>query len=340
MGDFLTMTIGRSSLFAIALSILWGLLLLLLNYFGEVDTVLNSYLRADSFKKLFDTAVIRKGEFPGKFKEFSYQDVEFFTNFPAKDYRLLMSNKDFKKKKKILFLGDSFMMQYFSRIDNFYQNNIVSSGKDLPVPIFAIKGACFLEIDRSKNNRNDIKKNRLNCIKMITTAIDFAIKENVEKVVISNSFDGYFYADGIEKFSLGLNQDGAMKQIYSMLETFKKNNIKNYFIFSQPSVFYAGNDLKRKVDFSFHTKRLFDVEFFVNKIYRKDVDYPLKDKLRKSFSSVVDKFYDPLDYLCDKQTNICPKLDNDGYPVFADSTHISDRYVLGNMKFIDEIIAN
>jgi hypothetical protein len=173
---------------------------------------------------------------------------------------------------------------------------------------------------------------------MVDAAIDFAIKENVEKVVISNSFDGYFAKEVVERFSLGLDQEGAMKQIYLMLKTFKKNNIKNYFIFSQPSVFYAGNDLRRKVDFSGKSKRLFDVEFSVNNVYRTNIEYLLKGKLRNNLKHVVDKFYDPLDYLCDKKTNICPKLDKDGYPVFADSAHISDRYVAKNMKFIDDII--
>ncbi len=234
-----------------------------------------------------------------------------------------------------LFMGDSFIEQYYPRLDWLLQTD----PKGTESVAFATSGGCP-PIPNVRENHH------LSCVGLFDRAEQFAEDPNVNVIVIGANWVGYFLAmdprysyyfdDGHDPEKMLLGSPGAemaLAELQSMITRFKKEGKDVYLVLQSP------ND-DRLNPRALIGSRWGSASFRINlPIIRKDTltqsMQPIVARLRRIAALTGARVIDPVDYLCG---TYCPVMTRDGLPIYRDEGHLNPRYVRANVRYFDSVV--
>jgi peptidoglycan/LPS O-acetylase OafA/YrhL len=235
----------------------------------------------------------------------------------------------------VLFMGDSFAMQFFSRFAENAKLNpensftfLTSSGCP---PVTGIQ----------------IIVDRFHCNGFFDKALQFAETGNFKRIVLASVWNGYFspYDSAVcfpEGNNCSLSQepswyfrhlDEAFAKLRTRLLEFKKRGVEIVFVSSTPTGSWdVPLELLKRQFWGVDTT---DIKF-INRDALEQGIQPLKSRLKSLASSIDGKFVDPLEFLCDD--HLCPTFDEDGVPYFRDRGHLRSGAVrTSRFQFLDDV---
>ena len=236
--------------------------------------------------------------------------------------------------KTVLFLGDSFLEQYYPRIDWLLQSNPAHSES----VVYASNGGCP-PIPHVQEDHHPY------CLGLIDRALKFAEDPNVNVVVIGANWVGYFveidprysyyFADGRSKEELLPGSRGAQRALdalQSMITRLKGEGKEVYLVLQSPRD--DALDPRRMIG-----KRWGASSFRINvPVVSKDAVtrtmQPIVSQLRAIANATGARVIDPIDYLCAQH---CPVMTSDGLPIYRDEGHLNPRYVRTNVRYLDQV---
>ena len=238
------------------------------------------------------------------------------------------------KNPGVLFIGDSFAMQYFSRFAEYAkthpENAFTFLASSSCPPVTGIQ----------------IIVDRFHCNGFVDKVLRFAETRNFKRIVLASIWNGYFIPQNSAVCfpngnTCALNEDPSwyfhhLDEAFGTLRTrlleFKNRGVEIVFVSATP---HGGWDVPLEL-----LKRQFwgvdatDIKF----INRDDLEQgfqPVKSRLKTLASSLGAKFVDPLDFLCDGHR--CPTFDEDGVPYFRDRGHLRAGAVrTTRFRFLDD----
>jgi peptidoglycan/LPS O-acetylase OafA/YrhL len=234
----------------------------------------------------------------------------------------------------ILFLGDSYNMQIFSRFVENAKLNPENSFTFLATP------AC------PPLTGIRIIHDRYNCNGFVEKALQYAEAGNYKRIMlVANWYDYFNPNDGILCFIEGDScatthdslryykyLDTALASLGTRLLEFKKRGTEIVIVGATPrSEWNVPSEFERRIFWGGDTQELeyIDRDAFESRAA------PIKSRLIALSSSVGAKFVDPLDFLC--ETHRCPTLDKDGVPYFRDAGHFRSGAVkTTRFQFLDD----
>jgi peptidoglycan/LPS O-acetylase OafA/YrhL len=234
-----------------------------------------------------------------------------------------------------LFLGDSFVEQYYPRVDWLLETQASS----LVSVVFATSGGCppIPAVEEAHHQY---------CKGLLGRAERFAQRPNVTRVVIGANWLGYFVqpdpryqyyiegARGEESLLLGSpGADLAFIQLQEMIAHYRNMGKEVYLILQSP------NDVAldpRRFIRSRWGPDAFQVRPSVAR--RDSIVRPsllLDARLRAVGEAAGAHIIDPIDYLCGSE---CPTITPDGWPVYRDGGHLEPEYVRSHVHFLDSLL--
>jgi peptidoglycan/LPS O-acetylase OafA/YrhL len=234
----------------------------------------------------------------------------------------------------ILFLGDSFAMQIFSRFVEKSKLNPESSFTFLASPACPPITGIRIIHDRFK------------CNGFVEQALRYVEARKFKRIVLVSNWYGYFGLPGhyvcfIEGDDCVLKQEetwyynhleGALASLRTRLLEFKKRGAEIVFVGATPSDRWdVPVELAKRKFWGGDTQ---EIEYIDRDAFEKR-SAPAKSRLRALAASIGAKFVDPLDYLCDNGR--CPTVDKDGVPYYRDAGHFRSAAVTtARFQFLDE----
>jgi peptidoglycan/LPS O-acetylase OafA/YrhL len=229
-----------------------------------------------------------------------------------------------------LFVGDSNVEQFYARADEL----ISSRPSEVNSVVFVTGGGCL-----AVPNSPYIDSHR-HCNNLMESAYKYAVgSQNVKRVVIGAQWNGYlshgWALDG--NFAIGSrNYLEALDRLSDYILELVKNGKSVFLILNIPT----GDMLDPK----FMIGR--GLEFFPSFFYlreggvsRKSISErygKIQDDLKKVAELNGAKVVSPMDFLCDSL--VCPSIDDDGEPIYKDSSHLRPSYVRRKARFIDDLV--
>jgi peptidoglycan/LPS O-acetylase OafA/YrhL len=236
--------------------------------------------------------------------------------------------------KTVLFIGDSFVEQYYPRIDWLLEAHPGSAES----VVFATSGGC-------PPIPGVIESHHPGCRELLAKALRYASDPDVDSVVIGADWGAYFLAfdarydyrfDGPVSKSLELGTDGAERAfaaLQSMIETFRNSGKRVWLILPSPDD--AAMNPRKLIESrfgadSFRVRRsVVPVETLMRSVR------PIDAKLREIGAVTGARIIEPVDFLCDSN---CAALDADGLPVYRDDGHLNPAYVRSRVHYLDSIL--
>ena len=235
----------------------------------------------------------------------------------------------------ILFIGDSFAMQIFSRFVENAKLNPESSFTFLTTaacpPLTGVR----------------IIHDRFNCNGFVEKALHFAETGNFKRIVLVSNWVAYFYCprpkyvffEG-DTCTVGKQNrawyfkhlDAALASLRSRLLEFKNRGAEIVIVGATPaSRWDVPVELAKRKFWGGDTK---EVEYIDRNEFEKK-DAPTKSRLIALAASLDSKFVDPLDFLCEEDR--CPTVDKDGVPYYRDEGHFRSGAVkTTRFQFLDD----
>ncbi len=234
-----------------------------------------------------------------------------------------------KTSDTVLFMGDSNMQQYASRIGHLIDENKTSKSA-----IFITGGGC-------PPIPNIYSEMHPKCETVLESAINFSNQKNIKTVAICAHWNGYtgapyYYKKNNDKLSLGkqtLGEKAAYLGLKYMIQSMIRNNKKVYLILNMPSggEFCPKNMIKRSY-FGNHKKRVLEIQKDLISQRVKDTHSILKRIGKETGATVID----PVEFLCPSKT--CLNIDKKGQPLYKDVCHLRASYVKEQATFLDQIM--
>ncbi len=216
-------------------------------------------------------------------------------------------------KNKTLYIGDSNLEQYSSRI------NLLLKDKSLALNSVILIGnqrnCAMLEFILGDGNISD------GCKKSYEMFLTLIRDEAIKNIVIAAQWNNYY--------NFLTNKNASSQSIEKL---FPSKNI--YLILTMPT----GDELdptsmfqgSRFTSLQAMNANSFNMEIFRNstKITHEHI-YKIADRIKA-------KVVDPIEYLC--TNNQCPLTDSKGFPLYKDSKHMTSTYAKDSAIFIDETL--
>lgn len=237
--------------------------------------------------------------------------------------------------KTALFIGDSFIEQYYPRVDWLLRRNPSTSES----VVYASNGGC----PPIPNVRED---HHPYCIGLVDRALAFAADPNVNVVVIGANWMGYFaevdprysyyVADGGRKEALAPGSRGsalAMAELRSVVARLIGEGKAVYLILQSPrsDALDPRNMIGKRWGAS-------SFQLHIPVITRDDATRPTRPvvlQLRAIAAATGATVIDPMDYLC---REVCPVMTSDGVPIYRDEGHLNPAYVRNSVGYLDGIL--
>jgi peptidoglycan/LPS O-acetylase OafA/YrhL len=240
-----------------------------------------------------------------------------------------------KNPKTVLFIGDSFIEQYYPRIDWLLRSN--PEGTESVV--FASSGGCP-PIPKVEEVHHAA------CVGLVGRAVLFANDPDVNTIVIGANWIGYFVEvdrrysyysiDRGQKEELLPGSRGselALAELQSMITRFIGEGKIVYLVLQSPND--DALDPRQMIG-----KRWGSASFRINvPLIRRDAMTrpmrPIVSRLRAIAEATGARIIDPIGYLCG---TYCPAITSDGVPIYRDEGHLNPSYVRTNIRFFDEVL--
>jgi peptidoglycan/LPS O-acetylase OafA/YrhL len=221
----------------------------------------------------------------------------------------------------VLFIGDSNMEQYYSRIHMMVGSTGTSA-------IYATSGGCV-------PIREVISKFG-QCPAFVSAAYDYAKSSNATTVVVAANWSGYFTSDvyKIELQPLG-NAAGrtlALSALRADLEAIHSNGKQVYLVLGIPTGlnFAPQAWLKRTLSKIEMVPVYFVAQNTIPAIYRQ-----IAADLRQIAEAAGAIVIDPFATLCDPEA--CKTTDERGAPIYKDRAHLRASFVRDHIDFLDQV---
>ena len=237
--------------------------------------------------------------------------------------------------KTVLFIGDSFIEQYYPRIDWLLQ----ADPQGAESVVFASSGGCLLI-------RGVFEDHHRSCNALRVRAERFADDPNVNAIVIGANWVGYFvsmdrrysyyFEDGRNKKASLLDPRGAalaLDQLRLMIGRFKAKGKEVYLVLQSPN------------DDALNPRRLIESRwgrdsFKINAplIAKDALTRPMQpiDALLRNIAELTGaQVIDPVDDLC---AAYCPAITQDGVPIYRDEGHLNPQYVRTRVRYLDRVV--
>jgi len=235
----------------------------------------------------------------------------------------------------VLFIGDSFLMQIYSRF--------IETAKLDPRASFTFltNAGCPPVIGIRFNF------DQYDCNGFVEKALDFAASHDFTRIVLVSSWYNYFRStDSNLCFLEGdaciwspdaswyrQHLEGALTTLRSRLLELRKRGIEIVIVSSTPNgVWDVPKELMKRNFLGIDTK---EIEYIDRDEFER-WSVPLKGLLTSMALSIGAKFVDPLDFLCSDHR--CPTIDETGASYYFDSGHLRSSTVrTERFQYLDEI---
>ena len=222
-----------------------------------------------------------------------------------------------RTSESILFVGDSNVEQYYPRIDKI----LTEYPRSTKGVLFVTENGCapipYMEGFAQRK-----------CSGLVERALSVAQDPRVSAVVIAarwNGYDVFHDPDACEK---------AFDALETTLSSFRRPDHRVYLILPIPA-------MTEFDPFQMVRRGIYRLGFEVTQTpVRRDLVTQhlgfVTSRLVKIAASAGAAVIDPVDALCGER--YCPTTDNDGMPVYRDSSHLRPSYVQEHITFLDQIV--
>lgn len=221
-----------------------------------------------------------------------------------------------------LFIGDSNVEQYYSRVDELIRNYPSAYNS----VVFSTAGGC-LPIEGASH-----AEKHQHCDGLMSSSLDFIRDHNeIKTVVVAAAWNSY-----LKPIYGSREYEGLLRSLASYIVKLKKDNKDVYVILNIP----AGNEL----DPAYIARR--GVSHYHPIITIRSGGISLKS-LEASFGDISRDMrmvaegagavvLNPLNYLC--QDGVCSGVDSVGDPIYRDSDHLRPKFVRKHITYIDQTL--
>jgi len=229
-----------------------------------------------------------------------------------------------------LFIGDSNVFQYYSRIDQLVSNRS-SGSRDA---VLAVRPSCApgsIDIETS----TDLMQ--MKCRTIIRKALEFAHRPDVDTVVIGAVWYAYFssvddWKHYGERAPLRPQTDRALDFLRKTATALVSAGKRVYIILQMPvGIKLDPRDMIRRTllppGFTVEVRPLTKAEVL-------QAVTPINTKLRVVAKQAGASVIDPVEWLC--EATLCPVVSADGEPIYRDSNHLRPSYVRDHVKYLDQ----
>jgi SGNH domain (fused to AT3 domains) len=240
-------------------------------------------------------------------KPITFEDQIFYRDGGARD--------------AVLFIGDSNMEQYYSRLRMMVESTGTSA-------IYATSGGCV-------PIRNIISKFR-QCPRFVRAAYDYAISSDAKAVVVAAQWDAYFATDlfKIDWQSLGsaVGRTLALSALHRDLEAIRAAGKQVYLVLNIPVglTFAPRAWLKRTLSGIEMVPIETVPQNAIPAIYSQ-----IATDLRQIAEAAGAVVIDPFVTLCDPQA--CKVADERGAPIYKDGAHLRASFVRDHIDYLDRV---
>jgi peptidoglycan/LPS O-acetylase OafA/YrhL len=236
---------------------------------------------------------------------------------------------------RVLFMGDSFVEQYYPRIDRLLESDPTGTRGI----IFATSGGC-------PPIPSVVEAHHPGCARLLERALAFAGRADVDVVVIGAHWVGYFLSQerdprygymirlesgGVARVDQPLGSDAALTNLSDMISALRTAGKKVFLILPSPSE--TQFDPRRMI-----VRAWTDMNFRINALgmarsEAMDEMQPIASELRRVAQSTGSIAIDPIATLCGE---VCPAMTADGVPIYKDGSHLNPEYVRSHVDFLDD----
>ena len=232
-----------------------------------------------------------------------------------------------------LFIGDSNVFQYYSRVEQFLAEHPANTRG----AIFAVRAACALGASELARNPNILHPAQ--CRAYMQSAVEYALRPDVDTVIIGASWYLYFASwPDLEHYGepapLRPDTDRALESVKSALLELVKANKRVYLVLQIP--------MGAALDPRLMIRRTVLAPGFTATVRSPTRDEimtavgPIDTKLRTMAREVGASVIDPLEWLCDK--TYCPAVSPDGSPMYHNYNHLLPSYVRNHVGYLDKTL--
>jgi peptidoglycan/LPS O-acetylase OafA/YrhL len=230
----------------------------------------------------------------------------------------------------VLFIGDSHIAQYASRLDK-----VITADPKRPGAILAIGGGC-IPIGGAKTD--NVRRDR--CWPLRRRAYEMALENRFQRIVIGAAWNWYFltsdYTYEVNGHKVPLTssrgRQAAMSWLRKRIERLEKAGKDVVFLLDNP------HDSRFKLGFNGIRLSLSAKNFKPNRTVRiSDKELKLRDQLRVMAERAGATVIDPFSALC--HNDVCRITSPTGQPIYKDSGHLNPDWAVGHADFIDAAVA-
>lgn len=228
-------------------------------------------------------------------------------------------------KREVLYIGDSFMQQYYLRISQLLKDHPLTAHR----AVFAVRAACapLLEVPSPFG--------RQACIEHGRKALEYAQRATVDAVVIASA---WVYPEIVRiengKYALSADVDNVLAPLRIAITSLRSEGKDVYLVLVSPM--HADLDprpmIRRTIAGGFRIDIPPDPP-------REEIESTLaaiNGKLTQLATQVDARVIDPIKSLCNSRT--CPSISPAGDPIYVGAGHIRPSYAKVNVRYLDETI--
>ena len=232
----------------------------------------------------------------------------------------------------VLFVGDSNLYQYYSRIDQLMLENPSNSHS----AIIAGRGGCPLMAIGMTDGPV------AGCQAFMRRAVEYAMRPDIDTVVIGASWYLYlttWQEDG-QADTYGNPEpllpsvDETLDELGKTIRRFVDNGKQVYIVLQTP--IGTRFDPRRIIRRTILPPGFEMTESFRPTPEMRSVAEPIDRKLRSLAKSVHATVIDPIEFLCDSTR--CPAISNNGELMYLDHNHLSPLYTRLHVRYLDSVL--
>jgi peptidoglycan/LPS O-acetylase OafA/YrhL len=226
---------------------------------------------------------------------------------------------------KTLFIGDSFMEQYYPRIERVESNSPRTSNS----AVFAVRSACSFPYEFSW------EYGRAACKQHIQKALEYANRDDVNTVVLASAWPSYFMTSRHGESVLNPKALPALERFRRAVANLRSRNKRVFIVLEGP--IDDALDPRSRIQ-----RTVLPPGFRVLEIP------PLAKAAMERRSNVIESLLrriadeegaiiiDPMEDLCSVDT--CPAFTSSGEAIYHDGGHLRPSYVREHAQFMDETV--
>ena len=227
---------------------------------------------------------------------------------------------------RTLFIGDSFMAQYYPRIERVVEE---SPGR-VSSAAFAIRGACSLPYEFSAAYGEE------GCRRHIEKAFAYAERRDVDTVVVASAWPLYFMTRSPRGLVLNPKSAPALARFKDTVARWRAANKRVFIVLVGP--------IDGRLDPNGRIQRtVFSPGFRITDAHppkKEEIQHrvdPIQSLLRQIALDTGAIIIDPMESLCDQTT--CPAVAPDGRAIYLDNAHQRRSFVRENATFMDQTVS-